>query len=255
MQRGVEKTWIKLYDIPVLSKSSVLVLLIIFLLLISLQSNISAQIYPQFGLNSYVGPNKLFSIAPWFGLRFPVSNASSVILKFNQQQLAYEYYNWEEEKELVEKKISHLVGVYYLQKNKLDLYAAILYLIGQDKYTGLGLDAGFSYRLFPRFKVEGGIYLLSEKSNLWYPDEAVRDIKLTSVRIGIQYQVFKKLIINPKLYFSSNSEDVSASTYSLGVIYLITGPLYLTADYTRYSESQQYKFSGNYFNCGINVYF
>jgi hypothetical protein len=230
-------------------------IIVLLITILTQQALALAKIYPQFGFNSYVGPNNLFSITPWAGFRLSMSNYTSLILKFNQQYLTYNYYNWEGQLEKIEKKISHLVGVFYLQKNRLDLYAAIVYLIGEDSYTGVALDAGLSYRLFSRLRIEGGIYLLTEKSNLWYPDEDVRNIRLSSFRLGLQYKIFKRLTINPKIFFATNSEDVSASAYSLGIIWLITNPLYLTVDYTRYSESQLYKFSGNYVNIGLNVYF
>lgn len=252
----IEK-WMKIvYDYiimknPVPQKKSMIVsFFVIFLISVPL----FPRIYPQFGFNSYFGPKKLVSTAPWFGIRLPVTGYSSLIFKVNYQKISYRYINFDEEEMTIKKTMTHLVSVYYYQKNRVDFYTAPSLLLGNDNYYGVALDLGGSYRLFSRLKIEGGVYFLREKSSLWYPDEEIRGINLYSANFGFSYFIRGNLFINPKVFLSKNSEEIRATAYSVGVGCILKEQIYLTIHYSRYSESLQYRYSGNYLTAGLNIY-
>lgn len=231
-------------------KLHVSVIIVFFLLSLPVFS----RIYPQGGINGYVGPNKLFSTTPWAGLRFPLTGSSSLIVKFSYQNLSYLYIDYDEEEMTVKKKLTYLTSVYYLQKGNIEFYAAPSLILGNDNYYGGSLDLGGSFRLFSPLKIEGGIYLLREKSSLWFPDEEIRAIDLNSAYFGFIYFLKKNFFLNPKMYLSKNSEEVDARSYSIGAGFIYKGNIYFTLNYTRYSESAQYRFSGNYLLAGVNIY-
>jgi len=213
-------------------------------------------IYPQFGLESFLGGQyRLFSLAPWGGLRFSLGTNSSLIVKFRQQTIAFDY---EGDGEVVRRQkasLSMVTGVYYFQKEGLDAYAALFQMFGSSGYNATGLDVGLAYGLLRGVAAETGLYLLNENSILWYPGEAERRITVYIWHVGLKLALLPKLELNPQVYFGSNSESVSTFAYSASLNYSPSGPIYITLTYTRYSENDQYRFSGDYFSGGINFYF
>ncbi len=221
-----------------------------------LLSNISfSAIFPQFGFESTAGSNKLFLITPWIGLRYPISQNSSLLFKYYNHNISFNY----QMEEGVEKKrnanISNFSLVYYFQNPGSEIYSALSFLAGSDSYRGISLDCGLSKSPLKWLKTEMGFYLLKESSILWYPDEDIRDVFLYSFKGGLKFKIIGNLEFNPNFYFFRNSEDVNAYSVSAGFIYFSREPLYFFIFYSRYSESAQYRFSGNYLSVGINLYY
>ncbi|MFH0879232.1 MAG: hypothetical protein V2A34_05930 [Lentisphaerota bacterium] len=212
--------------------------------------------YFQFGVESFLGGQyHLFSMAPWGGLRFSLGNTSSLILKFRQQTIAFDYLSEEEIEKRQKSSLSMVTGVYYYQQGKIDAYVALFQMFGSGRYSAIGADAGLAYKLFRGVAAETGLYLLNEKSTLWYPDEAERRISLFVWHAGMKLALAPKLEFNPQVYFGNNSEAVGTFAYSASLTYSPRDPMYITLTYTRYSENDEYRFSGNYFSGGINFYF
>jgi hypothetical protein len=214
------------------------------------------RVYPQFGVETFLGGQyRLFSLAPWVGLRLPLANTSSLIVKVRQQSVAFDFVDENEAEVRQKSSLSMLTGVYYYQKGKLDAYAALFQMLGSDGYSASGADIGCAYRLWRLLAVETGLYLLNEKSTLWYPDEAARRISLYVWHAGLRLALAPKLELNPQVHLGSNSESVSTFAWSAGLTYSPRDPVYITITYTRYSENDEYRFSGNYLSGGINFYF
>ncbi|MBU4268726.1 MAG: hypothetical protein KJ808_07780 [Acidobacteria bacterium] len=212
--------------------------------------------YFQFGVESFLGGKyHLFSLAPWGGLRFSLGNTSSLILKFRQQTIAFDSLSEEEIEKRQKSSLSMVTGVYYYQQGKIDAYVALFQMFGSGRYSAIGVDAGLAYKLFRGVAVETGLYLLNEKSTLWYPDEAARRISLFVWHAGMKLALAPKLGFNPQVHFGNNSEAVGTFAYSASLTYSPRDPMYITLTYTRYSENDEYRFSGNYFSGGINFYF
>ncbi len=227
----------------------------IIVFILSVSANLYAGIYPQTGAETYIGKNKLFVFTPWVGLRIGLSNSASLIFKYYNHNIRFNYLNDEGNDT---KRIAHLSNfttVIYAQKNQHDFYSAFSYFVGTDSYRAFALDSGAAIRVSDRIKLEMGTYILKENSILWYPNEKSRNISLYSLKGGIGFRVFKWFSINPKIYLYSNSEDVKASTYSLGFIFIPKSPIYITLYYFKYSESAQYRFSGDYISVGLNFYY
>jgi hypothetical protein len=213
-------------------------------------------IYFQFGLEAFGGGRyHLFSLAPWGGVRVPLGNTSSLLFKFRQQGIAFDYETDEGVEQRQRSKLSMFTGVYYYQKGKIDAYAAAFQMFGSGRYSASGADAGLAYRLFPGIGIETGVYLLTEKSILWYPDEPERRISLFIWRCGMGLKLGRRLEFKPEIYLGRNSEDVSTFSYSASLTYSPLDPVFITLTYSRYSETAEYRFGGNYLSGGINFYF
>lgn len=214
------------------------------------------RVYPQFGLESFLGGHyRLFSLAPWGGLRVPLGPNSSLLVKFRQQAIAFDYEGEDEVIRRQKSTLSMVTGVYYFQKEEFEAYAALFQMFGSGDYRSTGVDVGLAYRLFRGVAAEAGLYLLNEKSILWYPGEAERRITTDIWHIGLKLALFSKLELNPQVYFGSNSESVSVLACSASLNYSPYGPICITLTYTHYSENGRYRYSGNYFSGGINFYF
>ncbi len=213
-----------------------------------------SAIYPQFGIESTAGSNKLLLLTPWLGLRYPVSQNSSFLIKYYNHNISFEYIIEETEKKR-NANISNFSFVYYFQNPGTELYSALSFLTGTDSYKAFALDCGFSKPLLNWLKTEIGFYLLRESSILWYPEEDIRDIFLYSLKGGFKLKLMKNIELNSNFYFYRNSEDINAYSASIGFIYSPKEPFYLFLFYSRYSESAQYKFSGNYISLGLNLYY
>ena len=227
----------------------------IIIILLCVSPNLYAGIYPQTGAETYIGTNKLFVFTPWAGLRIGLSNNASLIFKYYNHNIRFNYLNDEEEETKRVAHLSNLTTVLYAQKNQHDFYSAFSYFFGTDSYRAFALDSGAAIKVSDRIKLEVGTYILKEDSVLWYPNEKSRTISLYSLKGGIRFRVMKWFIFNPKIYFYSNSEDVKASTYSLGFLFIPKSPIYISLYYFKYSESAQYRFSGDYVSLGLNFYY
>lgn len=225
------------------------------LLFVFIPSTLFAGVYPQAGFETYVGSNSLFTYTPWAGMRIKLSNHTSLILKYYNHNLRFNYLNNELAKIKRVARLSNFTTVLYAQKGGHDFYSAVSYFIGSDSYKALALDAGTAIKFTKKAALEAGIYFLNERSILWYPDEEVRNIALYSAKVGVKYNINKWLSITPKIYLYKNSEDVTASTYSIGLTFIPKEPLFLTLYYFRYKESAQYRFSGDYVSLGLNFYY
>jgi len=214
------------------------------------------RVYPQFGLETFLGGRyRLFSLAPWGGVRIPLGTTSSLIVKFRQQSIAFDVEGEDEVLRRQKSSLSMVTGVYYFQADKIDTYAAVFQMLGSGGYSSTGLDAGLAYRLFRGLALETGLYLLNEKSNLWFPDEALRRITTHVWHVGAKVAILPRLEIQPQVFFGSNSESVGTFSWAASLNYSPRDPIYVTLTYTRYSENDQYRFSGDYFSGGINFYF
>jgi len=83
----------------------------------------------------------------------------------------------------------------------------------------------------------------------------VRRIFLYSANGGVKFKLNKWISINPKIYFYKNSEGVKASTFSIGLELTPKDPIYINLSYFKYSESAQYRFSGDFISIGLNLYY
>jgi hypothetical protein len=218
-------------------------------------------IYPQAGVEFFMGTNAYWSLAPWMGIRVGVSNNSSVIFKTYCHNLGFDYLSDEGTKESVKAKISNFTLAYYYQKNKIDFYIATSFLrgtrtyFGDRFYRGTVLDAGIEYRISKVVAFEAGIYLIEDTSVLWFPDEEPRNIFTSSIKGGVKIKLAKPVTLNANAYFLRNSYDVSAFSYSIGLIIIPFEPACLTVYYWKYNENTEFRFRGDYLSLGLNFYF
>lgn len=217
---------------------------------------LGARVYPQFGVETFLGgAYGLFSLAPWGGVRVPLAATSSLIVKFRRQSIAFDVEDDEGLRRRFKSSLNMFTGVYYYQKKGLDMYAALFQMSGSDGYNASGADVGLAVRLFRGLAAETGFYLLNEKSILWYPDEALRRISTYVWHIGAKVAVLPRLELHPQLHFGGNNEKVGMFAYALGLNFTPRDPIYISLTYQRYSENDEYRFSGNYLSGGINFYF
>lgn len=228
--------------------------LLVISLVLAISSLCFSGFHPQFGFESTTGSNKLLLFTPWLGLRYSLSQNSSLLFKYYNHNISFTYLMEEGEKKR-NSNISNFSLVYYFQSPKSELYSAFSFLSGSEAYKGFALDLGIIKPLMSWMKAEIGFYLLKESSILWYPDEDLRDIYLYSFKGGFKIKIVRNFDLNPNFYFYRNSEDINAYSLSFGFIYSPKEPIYLFLLYSRYSESAQYRFSGNYVSFGINFYY
>lgn len=228
---------------------------ILILLLFLFSSTMYADIFPQAGIETYVGSNRLFILTPWAGLRFKLSNNSSLIFKYYNHNISFENLDDQPSNKRRIASLSNFSTVYYAQKRGNDYYFAASYFIGSDSYKALAIDAGTVLKISKKLYAEPGIYFLREKSTLWYPNEEIRFINLYSIKFGLKYKINKWLSVTPRIYVYKNSESVKASTYSIGLTFVPKEPIFITLYYFKYNESARYRFSGDYISLGLNFYY
>jgi hypothetical protein len=214
-----------------------------------------ADIFPQAGIETYVGSNRLFILTPWAGLRVKLTNNSSLSFKYYNHNISFENPDDQPSNERRTAHLSNFSTVYYAQKRGNDFYFASSYFVGSDSYRALAIDAGTVLKITNKLYAEPGVYFLREKSTLWYPDEEVRSINIYSMKFGLKYRINKWLSITPKIYIYKNSEKVKASTYSIGLTFVPKEPIFITLYYFKYKESARYRFSGDYISLGLNFYY
>ncbi len=211
--------------------------------------------YPQAGAEYYFGANKFRSWKPWAGVRTSLSPYTSLLLKYTFHDLSFEYQREDGSKDKRETNLSQLISAVYYARQKLESYAALSYFHGSDSYSAWNLDIGASWKIATRIGLEAGLYLLDESSILWYPDEPVRRIQVGAVRTGLEVELIKGCKLNPQLYFYRNSEDISASTFAMTLVIIPREPFTFVFTFWHYRESAQYRFSGQYFSLGLNLYY
>lgn len=195
------------------------------------------------------------NIMPWVGLRIPLSSTTSVLVKFFNANVSYSYPVDEGVVNTRKAVLSNFTGALYHQKESLEAYGSLSVLVGSDGYSAQAFDVGVSRRIAGPVHLEIGTYILREDSILWYPDDPHRTISVYSIRGGIKIKVGSWLTLNPRYHIYRNSEDVNASALAFGVILTPAHPFALTLYYFRYSESAQYRFSGDYFSAGFSLYY
>jgi len=221
---------------------------------------LAGGIFPQAGLEYYSGSNRLSLLTPWAAARFSLSPGASLIFKYFDHNMRYEYQSFDEATEQFLNKtrkahISNFTTVIFAQKNKWTGYAAVSFMFGTDAYQATAFDGGVGYAVTPKLTAEAGVYLLREDSVLWFAEEPSRKINLYSLKANIKYKVLSWLTLNPNIYLYRNSEDVDAMSWSVGLILAPKHPLNVTIYYFKYAESAQYKFSGDYVSLGFNLYY
>jgi len=215
-------------------------------------------IYPQAGMELYMGSNAYLSLSPWAALRVNISANSSIIFKFYRHILSYDYLAETETTNTLDAQLSNFTLIYYYQKDKIDYYAAASYLTGPahgQTYSGAVLDSGLEYKISKTLSLTAGIYLLHENSAVWFPADAQRNILSFSLKGGVKFKLIPQLILNPNVYILNNSDGVTSLSYALGLVYMPRDPVYISIYYWRYSEKSAYKFAGNYISAGLNFYF
>lgn len=232
----------------------------ITILLVCFACGLSAEVLPQVGVESYMGANGMFSISPWVGERFGLSANASLILKVRQTFLGYDYIDYNTETDTTtdkrnQTKITQLTAALFMEKGKWSTFQAASILWNKENYFAAVIDAGFSFQAFRWLKLEGGIYLQGEDSILWFPDEPRRRIDLASLRAGLRVLICKWLSLHPQAFGYRNSDKVTAYAYSFGLEITPRYPYSISLNYIRYSESDQYRFSGNYFSLSLNMYY
>ena len=217
--------------------------------------SLKAEIRPQGGIESYLGPNKYFSFTPWTGIRISLNQRLSLLVKYYHHDIKYEYTN--DLDETVERKaiLNNFTAALYTQQWGHDFYAAVTYLTGTDDYSALALDAGTELHLLDKIAINLGIYYLNESSILWYPEDERHRISIYSIKGEIRYTLFNGLSLGPTFNYYRNSEDVNAFSYGILLQYIPKEPFYINFAYYYYSESAQYRFSGHFFTFGINIYY
>ncbi|MFO7979712.1 MAG: hypothetical protein R6V00_02625 [Candidatus Aminicenantes bacterium] len=232
-------------------KMAVLSAVIVLMSVISAQ----AEIRPQAGVESYLGPNKFFSLTPWAGVRINLTKKSSLLVKYYLHNLQYDYINDLGETVRRKARLNNFTTAVYAQKWGHDFYAAASLFSGTDDYSALALDIGTELRLIKRVAISGGLYYLNEDSILWYPEQESRRIAVYSVKGGFRYTLTDGLSVGPKFDFYKNSEQVNASSLGVLLQFVPKDPVYIHFLYYRYTESAQYKFSGDFFSLGVNLYY
>lgn len=225
--------------------------------LLFLSAALSAQIYPQAGIESYLGANKLFLLSPWLGVRVSVSSQMSFLFKYYNHSLSYTYLANDADEPVEMKRkanISNLTTGIYAQKNNTYYFSAVSYMFGTDAYKALVFDGGVGTNIVGPLSAEIGTYIIRESSILWHPDDDERNIFTFSAKGGLNLKIFEWLTLQGRGYFYWNLENVKASSFSAGLILTPAGPLFINIYYFRYAESADYKFSGDYFSIGINYY-
>jgi hypothetical protein len=218
-----------------------------------------AEVKPQFGLETYGGTNKLFTLSPWVGVRIGLSSNASLIFRGHYQNFRYDYYGGDggggSMLKTMKADIGRLSGTLYFAVDKLSGYLNLSYLVGSDKYRGYLADTGLEWKFHSRITGIWSVYSIREKSVIWHPEESIRWINTYSARLGLKFELLKGLSFNPNLYLNKNSEEVEGTSYSFGLIYSPNWWLAITAYYFRYGETAFYVFHGNYFSFGLNFYF
>lgn len=214
-----------------------------------------AEIRPQAGVESYIGPNKFFSFTPWAGLRINLSKNSSLLVKYYRHHLQYDYLSELGETKKRTARLNNFTSAVYAQKWGHDFYAACSFFSGTDEYTALALDIGTELRLIKKTALTAGFYYLNEDSILWYPEEESRRIAVYSVKGEFRYTLFDGLSLGPNFNLYRNSEQVNASSWGVLLQFIPAEPVYLHVSYYRYTESAHYRFSGDFFSLGLNLYY
>lgn len=218
--------------------------------------SLHSAVHVQFGAESFAGGRmRLLSVAPWFGLRWPASGNASWLFKFRQQALSFTYTDDAGAEAEQSTSLSTLIAAYYFHQKRVDAYGAAFQMFGRGGYAGSGLDVGGSFRLLPGLRAEAGLYLLNERSVLWYPNEPLRRITTFSGHGGLQWRIRPRWYLDGDVTLATNSEHVQANSVSLGVTFCPFDPLYINAAWMRYSESSVERRSGNYITAGVNFYF
>jgi hypothetical protein len=233
---------------------------LVTMLALILAAPLAGGIYPQAGLEYYSGSNRLSLLTPWVAARFSLWTGTSLIFKYYNHNMRYNYQSFDETNEQFLTKtrkanVSNFTTVFYAQKSKWTGYAALSFMFGTDSYRATAFDGGVGYAITPKLTAEAGVYLLREDSILWYPEETSRKINLYSLKGNVKFKVFPWLTVNPNIYLYRNSEDVNALSWSAGLILTPKDPITVTLYYFKYSESAQYKFSGDFISLGVNLYY
>jgi len=224
-------------------------------LVLLLALSMDAEIRPQAGVESYMGPNKFFSITPWAGIRINLTRNSSLLVKYYRHNIQYEYINQLGNTKKRKARLNNFTSALYAQKWGHDFYAAVSIFSGTEDYSALALDIGTELRLIKRMTINGGVYYLNEDSILWYPEENSRRIAVYSLKGGFKYSLWEGLSLGPTFNLYKNSEQVNASSFGLLLQFVPKDPVYIHVSYYRYTESAQYRFSGNFFSFGVNLYY
>jgi len=217
--------------------------------------DLAAEVKPQFGIESYFGPNKMSLITPWMGIRVRVHQRASLLFKYYNHNIQFNYPNEIGKDVKRTANLSNFTSAGYVQLGKHEAYTALSFFTGTDSYRAQALDAGVGIKLHSRITAEVGVYLLNEKSVLWYPNEPERNIRMNSFKGGVKLQILSWLALVPRAYFYKNSEDVTGATYSIGAVLSPMYPIYLNILYLHYTEAAQYKFKGDYLSIGLHFYY
>lgn len=225
------------------------------LALLMLSSSLFSVIYPQAGFESYLGANRMTLLTPWFGVRVGISPQLSLLFKYYNHNLSYNYINGEETKIQRKAVLSNFTTALYVQKKSVYFFGAFSYFQGTDTYKALAFDGGIGAKIVGNLSAELGTYLIRESSILWHPAEAERYIFLYALKGGLQYKISKWLTVKTHVYFHQNEEDMKASSVMAGIVLTPKGPFIINIYYFKYSESADYRFSGDYLSMGLNFYY
>ncbi|MDZ7859370.1 MAG: hypothetical protein U5O15_01650 [Candidatus Krumholzibacteriota bacterium] len=214
-----------------------------------------AELRPQGGIASYFGANNYFSVNPWGGIRVNVTSNSSLLLNYRFYSLQFDYTNKMGESYLRKAELNNFTTALYTRNWGHDFYAAASIFSGTDDYSAFSLDLGTELHPADRLAITAGIYYLNEDLVLWYPEEGSGKIDVYSVKGGFRYSLLDGLSLGPTLEFYRNSQEVTAYSVGAMVQFIPVEPVYVNFSYYYYSESAQYKFSGNFFSAGLNLYY
>lgn len=215
----------------------------------------AAEVKPQFGIESYFGPNKMSLVTPWMGIRLRIHPRASLLFKYYNHNIQFSYPNEIGKNVKRTANLSNFTSAVYTQLGKHEAYSAVSLFTGTDSYRALAFDAGGGIKLHNRITAEVGVYLLNEKSVLWYPNEPERNIRMNSFKGGVKLQILRWLALVPRAYFYKNSEKVTGATYSIGAVLSPIYPISLNILYLHYTEAAQYKFKGDYLSIGLHFYY
>ncbi|MCJ7580941.1 MAG: hypothetical protein MUP98_10460 [Candidatus Aminicenantes bacterium] len=226
-----------------------------FLAILFFSTFLYAGVYPQAGIESYLGTNNMRLFTPWVGIRVNLSPNASFLLKYYNHNLSYNYINNHEVEIQRKASLSNFTTGIYAQKKNVYFFGALSYFRGTDAYRALAFDGGIGTKIIGNLSAEIGTYLIRESSILWHPNEDMRYIFLYSIKGGLKYKITKWLTIQARFNLYQNVEDVKASSVMAGLQIIPWGPLFFNIYYIKYSESADYQFSGDFLSMGINIYY
>ncbi|MBN2199326.1 MAG: hypothetical protein JW747_05690 [Candidatus Aminicenantes bacterium] len=226
----------------------------LILMMAAAASPLVSETVLQAGAESILGSNRMVLWTPWMGVRQGLTPSSSLLFKCYFHNLDFSYVDLEGQEVQRKAHLLNLTAAYYRQAPSREYYGALSYLAGTDGYSALALDTGYGFHLREGTILEAGFYMLTESSILWLPEEPRRRITTASLKGGMRLKIFPWLHLNPRAAVYRNTDGVTAAMLAVSLVLVPKSPLYISLGYSRYAESADYRFRGDYLEIGLNYY-